>query len=96
MLIVPTIASLIFGPSMWEISEILFLFSGLTWLFAFLVIKNEIVATILCSIIWVSIFFLPIKLDKTPKIKITFYIFQGIFSTLNALVGMMIIGGKYV
>ena len=96
MLIVPTIASVLSGPSMWAVSEILFLFNGLIVLFAFVVIKNEIAAIIGCAIVWVAIFLLPIKLDKKPKIRIMVFIFQGIFSTLNAIIGMMIIAGKYV
>lgn len=96
MLIVPTIASMLSGPSMWEVSEVLFLFSGLIALVAFVVIKNEIIAMIACTILWGAIFLWPTKLGEKPKMKTTVFIFQGIFSCLNAIVGMFIIGGKYV
>ena len=96
MLIVPTFIAVLSGPAMWNVSEVLFIFAGFIWFFALIVIKNKIVAIATCAIIWALIFLWPTKLESWPKTKVMVYIFQAIFSSLNALLGVLIIGGKYV
>ena len=96
MLIVPTILAILSGPAMWNVSEVLYLFVGFILLVASIVIKNEVTAITACAIFWVAIFLWPTQLERKPKIRLMAYIFQGIFSSLNALLGILIIGGKYV